>query len=218
MFNHKYREYIGKCWANPKIWNMTAKPIFINNFQHSKLVHMTLGLAVGLTMTAATIAMPVQAASSAEDQAAIVVVKVPMIPAGTSGSIDIPVVVESDDSVGAATVEVHYDSDVLSVEKCEGNPNEAFGMGACGDFSAGIVRLNVVDPNGVSGTHTLATITFNIEDELSKATELDIDVSEFVDADINVMEVRTVTNGNNESLPVAGDFDSANIFLPLILR
>jgi|GEM_PF-4732320 len=186
----------------------------------NKVLRMMLGTAVGLSMTAATFAAPAYAALPlAEPMETIVSVEV--ISAGTSGSVDVPVVVESDGSVGVATVEVHYDSSVLSASECAGNPEEAFQMGLCNaDYADGVVRFNIADPEGVSGTHTLATITFDVlEGELAEDVTLKIEVSEFTDQDANVMEVRTVSgDGADSSLPSSGDADSTFLFLPLILR
>jgi len=187
--------------------------------QRPMLGRTMLGLAVGISMTAATFAWPMQSALAITDQLADVVVKVQTIPAGTVGTIDIPVVVESDLGVSLGTVEVNYDSSLLTATECQGNPDEEFQLGLCNeDYGDGVVRFNVVHPNGVSGEHILAVITFNIDSELSKAVEFGIEVSDFIDAEVNLMEVRTVTNGNAESFPVAGDLNAANIFLPLILR
>jgi hypothetical protein len=82
--------------------------------------------------------------------------------------------------LGAWEIDVKYDSSVLAVTACTSHAS-----GACNnDFSPGTVRSSgqSADAN-LTGSLTLAEITFQVPGPLSQCTPLDVQVTAFVDGD-----------------------------------
>jgi len=103
--------------------------------------------------------------------------------------------------LGAWTVDISYDTDVVSVVDCE--PEEG---GVCNpEFAADAVRITGASASGLDGETILGTITFMCADE-EGSTDLDLTVEVFADATVGSPEDidETVTAGS-VSCAVADD-------------
>ena len=83
------------------------------------------------------------------------------------------------EGLGAWTVDISYDTDVISAVDC--GPEQG---GVCNpEFGDGVVRVTGANASGLDGDTLLATITFECEDD-EGTSDLDISVEVFADATI----------------------------------
>jgi len=132
------------------------------------------------------------------------------IPAGTSGSIAVPVMLEGADNVGSVGIEVFYESSKLRVIDCQVN-DEFGGLGICNkEFSKNSVRFSNAVAEGISGNVQLAIVTFET------LGALDSEVIPRLSADV-------VADGAGNAVPVEVADVNRPVFnwmnyLPLIQR
>lgn len=101
---------------------------------------------------------------------------------GDQGSVDLEALDMPEPGLGAWTIDVTYDPDVVTAVACIGGSGA---LNACNpDFEemGDTVRVTGVDADGLEGDATLATITFECEDEGYSSLELDVQV--LVDATV----------------------------------
>jgi hypothetical protein len=110
-----------------------------------------------------------------------------------------------DNTLAAATIELHYDPAHYTLTGCTSDPDHRFNLGLCNPtYGEGVARFNVVAGNGVTGVAPLAQVTFEPADP---ATSL---------------QVRVVTFAGVDGAPIvtAGDDSEINIrlHLPFVQR
>lgn len=85
----------------------------------------------------------------------------------------------TDPGLGAWTVDISYDTEVVSVVSCE--PEQG---GVCNpEFAEGAVRITGASASGLSGPESLGAITFECADAEGE-TDLDLAVEVFADATV----------------------------------
>lgn len=110
-----------------------------------------------------------------------------------------------DNTLGAATIELHYKPTHYTLTGCTSDPDHRFNLGLCNPtYGEGVARFNVVAGNGVTGVAPLAQVTFEPPDP---ATSL---------------QVRVVTFAGVDGAPIvtAGEDSEINIrlLLPFVQR
>jgi len=104
------------------------------------------------------------------------------------GILDIPV----DFVIGAATIDVRYDPDVMKPIKCEINPDGVQKQGACNmDAVPGLVLFNAVAPGGINQDTRLALILFEAVGSTSLSVDLEPSARSVVDNNGNSLPYRT---------------------------
>lgn len=114
-------------------------------------------------------------------------------PLGAQASVDLQALGLSDPGLGAWTLEVAYDAQIVSVVQCSTPPNA---LSACNPkASAGRLRLAGATATGLKGDVTLGTITFKCE--AAGTSTLDVTAETLVDGTIGDPRdiERTVENG-----------------------
>jgi len=92
------------------------------------------------------------------------------IPAGTSGTVSVPVMMENVENLGVATVDITYDSTFLKIVSCNVNGD----LGVCNsDGAPNTVRIAFVNNTGVSGNVELANIEFEVLKDSDAPLEFD---------------------------------------------
>ena len=104
--------------------------------------------------------------------------------------------------LGAATVEVSYDANLLDATQCNADPDTNFANAACNvDYDADTVRFTLVDPGGVTGSAELAEIVF---DSLANGSSvIDVRVTAFSNTLGNPINV----NDSDGAVTIVSDFD-----------
>lgn len=108
-------------------------------------------------------------------------------------------------ALALATVDVTYDPAVVELTTCQPNPNRDFDFGICNRDQAGILILETASVNGVSGTLSLADLTFEAIGTVGQITPLTVTIDTFISFDNQDMSVQ-LTNGqiciNQCTIPV----------------
>jgi hypothetical protein len=98
---------------------------------------------------------------------------------GGEGSVDLEATGIGDPGLGAWTLDITYDPDVVSVASC--SPQQG---GVCNPaFADDMIRVTGASASGLEGDTTLATITFECGDE-EGSSDLDISINVLADATI----------------------------------
>ncbi len=81
---------------------------------------------------------------------------------GPDGLVEIPITADvMDASVGAATLEIHYDPQIVQPQACTADPDHRFSLAICNpDYGDGVIRFTLAAAQGVTGSMDLAHITF----------------------------------------------------------
>ena len=90
------------------------------------------------------------------------------------GSITVPMTVTlGSENLGAATIDIQYDPNVLTVTGCSADPDNAFDFAQCNpNFASDTVRFAALSGSGVSGDLLLAEITFQAVGEPEESSVL----------------------------------------------
>jgi hypothetical protein len=116
--------------------------------------------------------------------------------------------------LGAWTVDISYDSDVVSVADCE--PEQG---GVCNpDFGDGVVRITGASASGIDEAESLGAITFTCADD-EGSTDLTLSVEVFADATIGAPEDidETLENGTIDCAEAEPTSASTGTPLPTIV-
>ncbi len=98
---------------------------------------------------------------------------------GDGGTVTIDVADVGGNGLGAWTIDVSYDADVITATDCTAEQG-----GVCNEnFSDNSVRITGASAGGLSGDTTLGSITFSCAED-SGSSDLTIDLSVFADATI----------------------------------
>ena len=98
------------------------------------------------------------------------------------GEITVALDAQGFSSLGAATVDVAYDTAVLDAITCAGDPDDALDLGSCNDsYGPGKVRFTGISASGVSGDMRLALITFRAVGAAGQSSALDVQPQTFAD-------------------------------------
>jgi hypothetical protein len=129
-------------------------------------------------------------------------------------SLSLPLTASLGDQVlGAATIEIAYDPDILRVMGCAEDPDSTFDLTVCNaSQEAGRVVITAISARGVSGDVILARINF-------LATGVDGDTSPLVltagpFADISARAIDVALQHGQISVLARGNY---HLYLPLIL-
>ncbi|HEY79950.1 MAG TPA: hypothetical protein G4O05_02565, partial [Caldilineae bacterium] len=103
----------------------------------------------------------------------------------SQGEITIPITAQMiDSSLGAATLEVRFDPDVVRPTSCEADPDHRFDIAICNpQFADDVVRFTLASPQGVTGDAPLANITFTAVGAPGEMSDLDLDPVTFSNPD-----------------------------------
>jgi len=131
-----------------------------------------------------------------------------VIPAGATGRVSVPVILENAENVGAGTFSIVYDSDKLSVATCNLNGD----LSVCNPSrGSDMVSVAFAQNSGASGDIELANIEFDVLSALDEPAEFELYVELLADSDgVDLLSPAT---------PVAiGEDASTSVFLPLIQK
>ena len=131
------------------------------------------------------------------------------------GRLDVPLTTNLGNHVlGAATIEVQYDPDILAVTSCTEDPGSAFDLAVCNaDMAAGKVGITAVSAKGVSGDVVLVQINFQATGVEGDTSPLFLAADPFADPSARAIEV-ALQNGQID-VRARGDH---RLHLPLVLR
>jgi len=154
------------------------------------------------------ISAPTQDLSAQQDP---VMISIDSAVVSSDGTVEVPITVApNSNTIGAITVDVQYDSDVIHAVSCELNTGENFSV--CNPETSGIVVATVISLSGISTEFTLAPITFGAVGELGASSALSLSVETLTDIGGNDLNY-TVANGQID-VGVLGSFTScANVKL-----
>ena len=139
---------------------------------------MRLGLIGGGALVLALIGGLVLAAQVSAAAHAVSIGSATAAP-GAEASVDLEALDISDPGLGAWTVDISYDTDVISVADC--SPEQG---GVCNpEFGDGVIRVTGASASGLEGDTVLATITFECGDA-EGTSDLGLSVEVFADATI----------------------------------
>ena len=110
-----------------------------------------------------------------------------------SGDVTVDVLDVGGEGLGAWTIDIEYDSDLLTASDCEAEQG-----GVCNpEFTDNSVRVTGASAGGLSGDKVLGTITFDCDGE--GESDLTISLSVFADATIgdpqDIIPTASVSNG-----------------------
>jgi len=112
-----------------------------------------------------------------------------LIQEGESASVSLSAVL-ADNVLGAVTVEIDYDAEVVVATACTADPGGAFDMALCNvDDGPSTVTLTALSTVGVSGSPVLAEITFHAVGTAGQVSPLLLTPTTFVDPDGNAIAV-----------------------------
>ena len=135
------------------------------------------GFGVGLLVVAAVAGVGLLA-STAWAAAGVSIGSASVAPGG-EGSVDLEATGIGDPGLGAWTLDITYDPDVVSVASC--SPQQG---GVCNPaFADDMIRVTGASATGLEGDTTLATITFECGDD-EASSDLDISINVLADATI----------------------------------
>ena len=115
--------------------------------------------------------------------------------AGSSLTSTINVSIPGGSSLGAATIDIQYDPAVVEALSCSPDPSGAFDSKVCNanfnkdGANPDIVRFSLISTGGVSGSLSLATITFQAVGSAGASTALSIGTITFTDTNGNPISV-----------------------------
>ena len=116
--------------------------------------------------------------------------------------------------LGAATIEIQYDPDILTITGCTEDPGSAFDLAVCNaNMAADKVGVTAISAKGVSGNVVLAQISFQATGVEGDTSPLILAADPFADPSAHGIEV-TLQNGQ---IDVRAGEDH-RLHLPLILR
>jgi len=147
-----------------------------------------------------------------------------VIPAGTSGTVTVPVKINQAESIGTATIHVHYDTSSLLVLQCTMNPEQKFDSALCNkDYeSSGVIAFNIISTEGFTGDATVAEIQFQIIDTLNHpfAPKLAISRSVTDDRGVDVpVSIAEVNQDGVETDTLSELLDGLlQVFLPIVQK
>ena len=105
------------------------------------------------------------------------------------GQISIPVIAKMGDaSLGAGTIELGFDPNVVKPTACNEDPDHRFDLAVCNvDYAQDAVRFTLASTAGVGGDLILATITFEPVGEPGESTPLTVAAPTFADPQGNAI-------------------------------
>jgi len=110
------------------------------------------------------------------------------VPPGESITVPLEALAVAEPGLGAATVDIGYDPDVVDPTDWSGGPN--FDMVQCSlDYTPNIVRCTAISATGAPGNSLVADITFQAVGQAGQCSVLDVAVVTFTDPDGNPIPV-----------------------------
>ena len=153
----------------------------INSYRIRKLA---IGLIVTLTMLGMISSTLVAADST--------VVSVSNGSAGVSDTTTVPISITDVTDLGAATVWLSYDKDVVEVDSVAAGDLGSVTYGI--DNTNGVTRMSWASATGYTGTYVFAYITLHAVGGICETSSLDLDVKELADTNANPI-AHSVTDG-----------------------
>jgi hypothetical protein len=100
-----------------------------------------------------------------------------------NGRTTIPIIAEMQGAaLGAGTIELHFDPDIVRPTACQVDPHDKFDMKVCNiNYASDAIRFTLMDTAGVNGKLTLANIIFDAVGEPGKSTDLSVATPTFAD-------------------------------------
>jgi hypothetical protein len=117
-------------------------------------------------------------------------------------SVSVPILAAlGSQGMGAATIELAFDPEILKVTACTSDPEVALDFGVCHvEPQSGLVRLAGIASGGVSGNPVLAEISFEVVGESRGHSNLELTAYTFTDTAGQTIEVK-VRNGRIRVVP-----------------
>jgi len=139
------------------------------------------------------------------------------IPAGTTGTVTIPIYLQDASDIHATAIEVYYDETVLRAQSCTETEDDRVDLSQCNPAKApGVVRFNVLSVDGLSGDIKLVDVTFEIIEE-TLATDISLGLANYDTVDIEGDPLTLTVDGENVP-PQGTSLSTVKLYLPIIQR
>lgn len=84
--------------------------------------------------------------------------------------------------LGAVTLEIRYNPEVISISRCMNNPEQLFDLVQCNTNTSGLIILSAISTNGLTNRGKIAEIDFQAVGSAGATTSLATTITTFTDA------------------------------------